>query len=147
MKIIELTDCHWTRTNHPRYPYVLTEDYVIRFSNMLFYTARKLEFRQLGLTWATLHRSVLTIKAGYAIDGATLAPDPAQVIPACFVHDFMCQFYRVHDAPFTRADADSVFRAIMKLHRFAWRWLYGLGVFFGVLLPKTPVSHLEIIEK
>lgn len=146
MKINEITLCNWTKTDHPCYPYRLNEGYVLTISANWARRARNLQFRQAGLTLATLHCGVLTINAGYSIDGATLAPDPREVIPACFVHDFMCQFHRSKNSPFSRCNADQVFAKIMKLYRFQWRWLYSLGVRFGILLPKRQMPDIEIVK-
>lgn len=165
MNIREVSKCRWfkrdccivpdvRRTRCPiawkkncrKFPYGQSEDYVLQVFAKWANVKNELGFFHDGLLLATLRRGLLTIKQCYTSDGATLAPDFDRVIPACFVHDFICQFYRHRLAPFKRSDGDQLFRDIMRLHEFEYRHIYGAIVPFGVFLPKGPVKNIEIRE-
>lgn len=146
MNVREINTCNWRWQRNPAFPYVLNEDYVVSIGARWGNVWRELQFRQGGITWGTLKRGVLTIRVGYAIDGATMAPDFPEIIPACFAHDLLVQFCKVKGSPFKRCDADQLFTKIMRLHLFSLWWVYSVGVRFGFLLAKTKAHDVEIVE-
>lgn len=73
----------------------------------------------------------LTIRADYATDGCSLVPDFARALPGCVLHDALRQATTLDPAcPWTRAEADIIFRETMRAFGFNWfgSWLYYLGV-------------------
>jgi len=136
----------WTKNKGAAWPYVLTEEYAIRISQPWAATGGKtLEFRSYGLTWGKLRDGILTLKCGYAIDGATCAPDFEEVIMPAFVHDLLCQFCNDPISPFTRKDADDLFLLEMKKARFRYRWIYYAGVRLGSLWNRKPPFDTSIV--
>lgn len=86
----------------------------------------------------------LTIKHGYAWDGATGAIDTNTIIRASLVHDALYQLMR--DCELDRSNkeiADKIFRTICKEDGMIWfrRWyIYHIVKYFGLLrkcLPKN----------
>lgn len=74
----------------------------------------------------------LTIRAGYATDGCSMAPDFPKALPGCVLHDAMRQARSLDPdrCPWTRAEADHIFRDMLLRSGFHWlgSWLYYLGV-------------------
>jgi len=82
---------------------------------------------------AVLHANgEFSIRSGYAWDGCSPAlklgrwwmgtPTPPETRAACLVHDALYQF--LDDAPWSRAEADAIFLALMKSGGFALAPVY-----------------------
>lgn len=73
----------------------------------------------------------VTIRSKYGTDGCSLVPDFPKALPGCVLHDALRQATTLDpDCPWTRAEADVIFREVMADYGFNWlgRWLYYLGV-------------------
>lgn len=73
----------------------------------------------------------LTVRADYATDGCSLVPDFPEALPGCVLHDALRQANTLDpDCPWTRAEADVIFREQLRADGFGWfrSWLYYLGV-------------------
>ncbi len=87
---------------------------------------------------------------GYVWDGATIGITTVALLAPTVVHDALYHAL-MHNAPITRAIADSIFRELMTQHRFpaAARYYYGArcaGAIFNK--PDTPPSlTIEITRK
>jgi len=91
-----------------------------------------------GITIARLDGALLTIFEGYAIDGCSPAidirgrrvgtPSPESTLPAAFVHDCLYQFASLACAGWSRSQADSIFRDLLRARGFPLADVYFLGV-------------------
>lgn len=91
-----------------------------------------------GLPIARLDGALMTIFAGYAIDGCSPSidirgrrvgtPSPESTLPAAFVHDCLYQFSGLACAGWSRAQADSIFRDLLRARGFPLAELYFAGV-------------------
>lgn len=73
----------------------------------------------------------VTIRMGYGTDGCSAVPDFPNALPGCVLHDALRQATTLDpDCPWTRGEADVIFREVMRANGFNWfgRWIYYLGV-------------------
>ena len=74
----------------------------------------------------------LTLRTDYASDGCSMVPDFHNALPGCILHDALRQALRLDPTrcPWTRAEADHIFRDILQAYGFGWfgSWLYYIGV-------------------
>lgn len=128
MKVTILNPISYTK--HPKYDYVLTHDLRVRVDKYLGSHDFQDEF---GRVWVEVRGYTITIKAGYAWDGASMAPDFESVIAASCVHDAGCQFLKVTCFPLSKGEVDGIFLQMMP-RKFRLRWIYwgAVRVFGGV---------------
>lgn len=73
----------------------------------------------------------VTIRSGYGTDGCSAVPNFPNALPGCVLHDALRQATTLDpDCPWTRGEADVIFREVMRDYGFNWlgRWIYYLGV-------------------
>jgi len=139
-----------------KYRYVLTEDWTVFVPYVWWQHAA--EYRHHGLTWMTCQWCYITLKKGYAIDGATCAPDVELWMEWFFLHDALCQFCHHPKATFTRKNADIAMKHGMdKTNATITPWIkrkayeslakiYFAGVRIGAKMPPKIEPDMEIIK-
>lgn len=116
--IPELQTVSYTRAR--KWDYVLTSDLPV----ITPWELGNHDFRdEFGNVWLQTRGKLLVVKKGYAWDGASCAPDFADVLPASCAHDALIQFRDVVCFPLSKAQIDKVFRDLMP-RRFLARWIY-----------------------
>lgn len=117
-------------TQHPDYDYVLTSD----LERRLPWELGNHDFcDDKGRVWLQFRGRLAVVKAGYAWDGASCAPDFPDVIVASCLHDALCQFLHVPCFPLSKLQVDRAFLDEMP-RRFVFRRIYwgAVRVFGGV---------------
>lgn len=109
---------------HPKYDYVLTSDLEYRCPWELGNHDFEDEF---GNVWLQMRGKLIIVKAGYAWDGASYAPDLPDFVLASCVHDALCNFRDVPCFPLSKARIDWIFRDNIPPHR-PLRWVYWAAV-------------------
>jgi hypothetical protein len=136
----------YRKTHHKKWKYVLEKDYTIVVP---FFAPKPCYFYCGVQLLGFMNGNLLTMKKGYASDGATMAPDIECMMAEFFVHDFGCQFCDVAGSPFTRMQVDDFFGYQLRYsEHFTARLLapiYYKGVRFGAhFLQSEPNYLLEI---
>lgn len=142
------SDFHWT--TGPEWRFCLTADFTICLGTGWpgyheFYDNEKL--------WGVLRGDVLTIKSGYAWNGASPAwylcgrwigtPTPPSAMVPTLIHDLLFQFMDVRCAPWDRRQADNIFFNLMAQYRFRLKGTYHgavaiLGSLYRRISAKNP---------
>jgi hypothetical protein len=120
----------YIKTKHAKWKYVLTADYECSVRG--FYATRPRYFYCGSQLLGFLIGNHLTIKSGYASDGATCAPDFDCMMAEVFVHDLGCQFCNVEESPFSRSQIDSLFYFQLQRSRHRTARLLALIYYKGV---------------
>lgn len=138
----------YTCTTDPRWACRLTADWTVLLSRLADRVQAPYYFRVekrggICREWLRLDPDgQLTIRADYASDGCSMAPDFKAALPGCILHDALRQALELDPTgcPWTRREADLIFRDTLRAHGFSWlgTWLYYLGVAgpFGWLYSK-----------
>lgn len=126
----------YSKTSNYEWPYVTTR--LIRYDLPFIFPNIPVGHRMLFLSkersvlGTLLRDGRLFINAGYASDGATLAPDFKNAMPAVFLHDFMYQMLDLPEVTWTKEDADRMLYEVGKEFNFNFSWIYWKAVgFFG----------------
>lgn len=131
------------------YPYVSTTALKIRYLADWTNIPGEYTFIHQGNVLGTLFDRTITIFPGYAIDGATCAPDYPDYIAQFFLHDFLYQFLRTAGAPWTRKEADQAMLDCGRYEAFPHRrtfytavrlcgWIFSLRYRQGTYIKWTP---------
>ena len=144
----ELKSRFHSRTQPGKWRYVLENDLVCHLGHLgLRHTH---QFLHAGTSKGKLEGALLTIFAGYAIDGCSPAiairgkrigtPTPPATKPAAFVHDFLYQFMDLPCCPWNREQADAIFYDLLRSREFPFALTYGIAVtlFGGITRKLTP---------
>lgn len=124
------------------WPYELAEDWAVWIEDLKgrvqapyhFRTEARADSRRGARCSEWLHLDpdgTLTVRRGYGTDGCTAAPDFPRALPACVLHDALRQATTLDpDCPWTRGEADLIFRKVMRANGFNWLgcWIYYLAV-------------------
>lgn len=130
-----------TYTRHPQYDYVLTSDLVRR----LPWELGNHEFQdENGQVWLEMRGRVAIVRAGYAWDGASCAPDFPDVVIASCLHDALLQFHHVPCFPLTKAQIDRAFLDEMPrgflFRRIYWAAVRAFGGLYAAAAGETPTG-------
>lgn len=138
MKLTPLSKPRIVVTPGGRYPYTFEKDWSLRADRDLGNHDFQDEF---GNVWLEFRGTIVTIKARYAWDGASCAPDFEAVLAASGVHDALCQFRDVPCFPLSKGDIDGAFRSLIP-RKFLPRWIYwgAVRLFGGVYHAINPTS-------
>lgn len=111
-------------TGNRKYPWRFRDDWEIRVGK----DCGNHDFRDAqGRVWLSFRGTVMIVRAGYAWDGASCAPDFPAVLAASGAHDALCQFRRVPCFPLSKSEIDGIFRGLMS-RSFLPRWIYWVAV-------------------
>lgn len=118
-----------------KYKYILKEDYHYDLGIKL---QKSFVGMSEGKAYMTISPAgILTVFEGYAWDGATLAPDYAEIYYATLVHDALYQF--LPNTPMSRKAIDDIFLKMMQENNFKYAKIYYRAVrwFGGIFVALT----------
>jgi len=100
-----------------------------------------------GRPWMQMLDSYLTIRAGYAWNGNTLAPDTRRNLLASGVHDACYQCSAAAGFPLTREQADLIYLGILRGSGFMFAGMYHCAVrrFGGIFWEVSMGETMEIL--
>jgi hypothetical protein len=132
-----------------KYCYVLTRDLVVHISAPWAQVQKKHALLFKGKILATIHKGKVELFRGYAIDGATCAPDYREGMLRFYLHDLFYQFLKTFGSFWTRKEADSVFLMDAPPPEFEQSVVYYYGVRAGGWLfnRRNKFTAIRIIEE
>jgi hypothetical protein len=128
------------RTTHPKWKYRFADDLVVWMSHKV---EKPIEFRsESGYVIARWEGHILTIFAGYVMDGASFWPDHEKGMRGFGVHDFGYQVAQI----LTRKQWDQVMLSIHAHDGYKARHIVYGGVSVGGWASYGKRGYVEIVE-